>query len=281
MRLHVERARGGAPVLFLHGVAGSSRTYDWLSVDGHRLDFRGHGASDRAPGTYRLADYAADAISVLETLDRPATLVGHSLGGSVAWSVAQQRPELVAAAFLEDPPLYMGEPEGHATNPAIPAFTAMRAETERWQAEGIDEATAAARLAAQPYGPDPSRTAGDVQTPEALASRAYALLHLDVEVLDRVIDGSLLAAADTASPVAVPVLVLAADDAFGAAFPIAHEARLRVSHPDVEVVRLPGAGHSIHDGRATRAAYAEQLERFLRRARQPARAGRRSPRCAR
>ncbi|HET6551266.1 MAG TPA: alpha/beta hydrolase [Solirubrobacter sp.] len=262
MQLHVEPARDGAPILFLHGVAGSSRTYDWLSVDGHRLDFRGHGASDRAPGTYRLDGYVADALSVLERI-APATLVGHSLGGCVAWTVAQRRPELVRGAFLEDPPLYMGEPDGHAGNPAIPAFTTMRAETERWQAEGIDEATAAARLAAQPYGPDPSRTAGDVQTPEALESRAYALLHLDLEVLDRVIDGSLLAATDTASPVAVPVLVLAADDAFGAAFPTAHERRLAASHPEVEVVRLPGAGHSIHDGRASRAAYAEQLERFL------------------
>jgi pimeloyl-ACP methyl ester carboxylesterase len=263
MRLHVESARDGAPILLLHGVAGSSRTYDWLSVDGHRLDFRGHGASDRAPGTYRLSDYAADGVSVLEGLG-PATLVGHSLGGSVAWTVAQRRPDLVHAAFLEDPPLYMGEPEGHVHNPAIPTFTMMRAETERWQAEGIDEATAAARLAAQPYGPDPSRTAGDVQADDAIAARAYSVLHLDVEVLDRVVDGSLLAATDVSSPVGVPVLVLAADDAFGAAFPTAHERRLAASHPEVEVVRLPGAGHSIHDGRASRAAYAEQLERFLR-----------------
>jgi pimeloyl-ACP methyl ester carboxylesterase len=267
MRLHVESARDGAPILFLHGVAGSSRTYAWLSVNGHRLDFRGHGASDRAPGTYRLSDYVADAVEVLERLGQPATLVGHSLGGSVAWTVAQQRPELVAAAFLEDPPLYMGEPDGHAGNLAIAAFRAMRADTGRWQAEGIDEATAAARLAAQPYGPDPARTFGEVQTPEAIASRAYALLHLDLEVLDRVIDGSLLAATDTASPLAVPVLVLAADDAFGAAFPTAHERRLKTTHPDVAVVRLPGAGHSIHDGRASRPAYAEQLERFLTRAR--------------
>src|SRR5688572_21359937 len=98
MHLHLEITGGGEPVLFLHGVTGSAATYRWLELDGAmRLDFRGHGASDWAPGSYRIADYVADAVSVLE---RPAVLVGHSLGGVVAWCVAQSRPELVQAAFL-------------------------------------------------------------------------------------------------------------------------------------------------------------------------------------
>src|SRR4051794_41400953 len=85
MRLHVESAGApdARPVLFLHGVTGSTATYRWLEPDGYRavrLDFRGHGASERAPGTYRLADYVDDAVSVLRGLDRPAALVGHSLG---------------------------------------------------------------------------------------------------------------------------------------------------------------------------------------------------------
>ena len=61
----------------------------------------------------------------------------------------------------------------------------------------------------------------------------------------------------------VPVTILAADDALGAAFAIAPRGRLAASHPAVEVVRLAGAGHSIHDERAHRAAYLERVTAFI------------------
>jgi alpha-beta hydrolase superfamily lysophospholipase len=47
------------------------------------------------------------------------------------------------------------------------------------------------------------------------------------------------------------------------AFPPDHEARLKTTHPDVEVVRLAGASHSIHDERAHRDEYARRLDAFL------------------
>ena len=260
MRLNLETVGDGDPVLFLHGVTGSTRTYHWLERDGAlRLDFRGHGQSERAPGTYRIADYVADAVSVLESLDRPAALVGHSLGGVVAWSVAQQRPDLVTRAFLEDPPLYMGEPEAHANNPAIPIFADTKAAIERWRREDVDVGAVKARLAAMPFL---SGKAGDALHDDALQARAYSLLHLDPEVIDRITDGSLLAETDTESPVTVPVFVLASDPQLSA-FTLEHEARLRASHPDVEIVRLDGASHSIHDERAHRDEYARRLSAFL------------------
>ena len=138
-------------VVFLHGVAGSRLTYNWVpeSVAGHRVirpDFRGHGAAARTPGNYRISDYVQDVIEVLRA-EGPAILVGHSLGGVAAWSVAQQAPELVRGAFLEDPPLYRGEPEGHASNTAIPHFRELAELARRWQASGVSEADAAASLA--------------------------------------------------------------------------------------------------------------------------------------
>jgi pimeloyl-ACP methyl ester carboxylesterase len=254
-------------VVFLHGVAGSRATYGWLpsSLDGHdvaRPDFRGHGAAERTPGAYLIADYVADAVEVLRSVG-PAVLVGHSLGGVAAWWAARLVPELVLGAFLEDPPLYMGEPAEHQLNTGIPHFRHLRSSVPAWQAEGISDADAIPRLAAEPFAPDPSLRVGDVLTEEALAARAYALLHLDPTVLDTVIDGFLLAATDTVSPVIVPVRVLAAGDALGAAFPSRHEQRLAASHPAVEVVRLAGAGHSIHDERAHRDAYLEHVTAFI------------------
>ena len=260
MRLYVENVGDGDPVLFLHGVSSSVRTYGWLERDGAiRLDFRGHGESERVPGTYRIADFVEDAVSVLESLDRPAALVGHSLGGVVAWSVAQQRGDLVTRIFLEDPPLYMGEPAEHAANPSIPIFVETKAAVERWQREGVDAEAVKARLAAMPYL---SGTAGDVLLDDALAARAYALLRVDPEVIDRIIDGSLLLGTDTASPVTVPVFVLASDPAFSA-LTSEHEVRLAASHPDVEIVRVAGASHSIHDESAYRDEYARRLDAFL------------------
>jgi esterase len=188
-------------------------------------------------------------------------LAGHSLGGVVAWTVAQTRPDLVTRAFLEDPPLFMGEPAEHERSPAIPAFRQMRRLTGEWQAAGVSEEAAAAELAAQRFAD--GRRFDELQTPEAIAARGYALTHLDLEVLDRVIDGSLLAATDTSSPVEVPVFILAADDAMGAAFPSSHAERLAASHPHVEVVRLPGATHTIHDEIAFRDAYVQHLRAFL------------------
>jgi pimeloyl-ACP methyl ester carboxylesterase len=254
-------------VVFLHGVAGSRATYGWLpgSVAGHevvRPDFRGHGAAARTPGAYLISDYAADAVEVLRSVG-PAVVVGHSLGGVAAWWAARLVPELVLGAFLEDPPLYMGEPAEHTQNTAIPHFRNLRSSVPAWQAEGISEPTAIERLAAEPFAPNPSLPVGDVVTEEALAARAYALLHLDPTVLDAVIDGTLLAATDTVSPLTVPVTILAADDALGAAFPSRHEEWLAASHPAVEVVRLDGAGHSIHDERTHRDAYLERVTAFI------------------
>ena len=119
-----------------------------------------------------------------------------------------------------------------------------------WQARGATEAEIEAELALE-----------GAQTPEAIAARAYALRHLDPEVLDRIIDGSCLAPTDTASPVTVPVLIVGAG--VGAAFPEAHEARLAQTHPDVTVVRIPGAPHTIHDTAAVRDEYVARLLAFL------------------
>ena len=146
------------------------------------MDFRGHGESDRAPGTYRLEDYVADALSVLERLGQPAQLVGHSLGGAVAWTVAQRRPELVRAAFLEDPPPYMGEPEEYARNASIADFVRMREEVVAWRAAGTSEEAVVEQLRARP---DPPGTAPPARRADGLRPRdtAYALLNLDVELL--------------------------------------------------------------------------------------------------
>jgi pimeloyl-ACP methyl ester carboxylesterase len=260
-----------APVVaFLHGVSGSRATYGWMpaQITGGRrvvrLDLRGHGASAHAPGTYLIDRYGADVVAVLERVaGRPAVLVGHSLGGVAAWWVAQRRPDLVGAAFLEDPPLFMGEPEEHERNEIAKLFPLMRDRAVQWQRDGLGVDAAAAEIGAAPFTPDGSVRMRDAVCEDALASRAQAQLAMDPEVLTAAADRSTLAATDTTSAVTVPVTILAADDAMNAAFPTRHERRLAETHPDVEVVRLAGAGHGIHDERRFRDAYVQHLGEFL------------------
>jgi pimeloyl-ACP methyl ester carboxylesterase len=266
LNVEVEGAPDGPVVAFLHGVSGSLGTYGWLPpeiTEGRRIvriDLRGHGASDRAPGTYTLERYGADVVEILRQVGGgPSVLVGHSLGGSTAWWVAQNHPELLAGAFLEDPPLFMGEPAEHANNPAAAIFPAIRDGAIAMREEGLTAEQAAERLAASPMGPDV--TMGDLQLPDAILARAHAQLAMDPEVLTSAADGSTLAPTDLVSPVTVPVLLLAAG--VQPAFKPEHEERLAASHPDVVVVRVEGAGHGIHDEIAGRDAYVQQLAAFL------------------
>jgi hypothetical protein len=82
-------------------------------------------------------------------------------------------------------------------------------------------------------------------------------------VIDGAIDGSTLAATNTSAPVSPPVVIVAADDAFGATFSTQDEARLAASGQRVEVSRISGSGHRIHQSRRHRDAYVEHLRRFL------------------
>jgi pimeloyl-ACP methyl ester carboxylesterase len=267
LNVELQGATDAPLVVFLHGVSGCCRTYDFLPPEIvqtrriARVDLRGHGHSGHAPGTYVIDRYGEDVVAVLRLLDRPAVLVGHSLGGVTAWWVAQHEPQLVAAALLEDPPLYMGEPEEHEKNLAIPVFRSVSERAAVWQREGATIDDVAAALAPAVLGPE--RTMGDVMAPDALRARAEAYLLMDRGVLDQAADRSTLAPTDTTAPISVPTLLLAADDGMGSAFPARHEKRLARTHPDVEVTRVPGAGHGIHEERASRGDYVGHLAAFL------------------
>lgn len=94
------RAGQGTPVVLLHGLAGSSRT--WKDVmpalaERHDViapDLLGHGESAKPLGDYSLGAHASGVRDLLEALDVPsATVVGHSLGGGIALQLAYQYPE--------------------------------------------------------------------------------------------------------------------------------------------------------------------------------------------
>lgn len=258
----------GPSVLFLHGISSCAETYDFVlpELPGHRivrLDLRGHGRSDRTPGAYRLHDYAGDVIVVLEqVIGRPAPVVGHSLGGITAAHVAVTRPDLVSAVFLEDPPLFFGDPAVYEATPFAVVFPLIRAAIERWQAEGASPETIATELAGSP-SMSGRGTMGDENWPDALAAFGVGFARLDTGVYDPVFDGSSLSQIDAGAPIPVPGVLLQPDREMGAAFFDEHAAALAATSPSIEIVRVPGVGHLIHDSRAQRATYLDELHRFL------------------
>jgi pimeloyl-ACP methyl ester carboxylesterase len=268
--VEVDGPEVGPPVLFLHGITGSARTWGWLPEDvmrGRRvlrMDFRGHGRSDRAPGTYTVARYGADVVRVLDELTaRPAALVGHSLGGVVAWWVAQERPDLVAAALLEDPPLIRADPASPQGARFRALFEQRRAEAFADQQAGLSDDEVAKKLGAMVWGQPGSPTLGEIAHDDGVAAMGFGHRRMDVGVLDAAIDGTALAETDTASPVQPPITILAADDARGAAFTSADGERLALTHPAIEIVRIAGCGHGIHDERRYRSVFLEHLRAFL------------------
>lgn len=257
-------------VVLLHGITSSHRAWDWLVpelVATHlvvRPDARGHGQSERAPGTYDLFAYTDDAVAVIEEIGPPVVLVGHSLGGATAAAVAQRRPDLVRALLLEDPALLVARP---ADGSDIDVFRQGREHLRRVQAERPTEQELARRLAEEPtpFGVP----AGERYEVDSFAGRAYGQLHVDVSVLDDVIDpppDHLGAAFDIDAGVTPPTVVLAADPAApDGATSSEDERRFTASSPSATWTGLPEGGHMLHDEKDHRPAVAAAVRGLVER----------------
>jgi esterase len=108
LKLAFEAVGNGPPVVVLHGLFGSGR--NWASIakalgDTHRIylpDARNHGASPWAE-SMSYADMAHDVLALIEheQLERPL-LIGHSMGGKTAMTLALEQPQLIAGVAVID-----------------------------------------------------------------------------------------------------------------------------------------------------------------------------------
>jgi pimeloyl-ACP methyl ester carboxylesterase len=99
----------GQSVLLLHGLAGHAdewaQTASWLTARSRvvALDARGHGHSERFPGDVSRDAQVGDAAFVVEQLGLdPVVIVGQSVGGLTALSLAARRRDLVRGLVLVD-----------------------------------------------------------------------------------------------------------------------------------------------------------------------------------
>jgi pimeloyl-ACP methyl ester carboxylesterase len=99
----------GSPIVLIHCYTCSMRWWDELApllARDHRvirLDLLGHGGSDKPGAGYSIDDQAnAVAESLAKLGVTGATVVGHSLGGSVATALAEKSPQLASRVVIVD-----------------------------------------------------------------------------------------------------------------------------------------------------------------------------------
>ena len=106
--LNYSRAGSGEPLVIMHGLFGSARNWQTLArrfaehFDVVNVDMRNHGQSFHDDEMSYPA-MAADLLGLMRALGLgPAHLLGHSMGGKVAMTLAAEAPERLARVVVAD-----------------------------------------------------------------------------------------------------------------------------------------------------------------------------------
>lgn len=158
---------GAAPVLLLHGITSSARTW-WrvgpaIAAAGFRVvapDMPGHGETGHWTGHYRLRDTAADLVAFARAagLDRPELrIVGHSWGAMTAAAMPAAGLAPARLVLIDPPAVPLTEIAAMLEDPAERAY------------DHVDEAIAAmGRInPTWPYGDVVAKAEGLTQFDEA------------------------------------------------------------------------------------------------------------------
>lgn len=221
-----EAGSGGPPLLFVHGWC-CDHTYFAPQCDyfrrSHRViavDLRGHGQSDKPAQAYSMAGFADDLAWLCERLrvEKPV-VIGHSMGGVVALTLAWRLPQVPAAIASVDSPILLPPPVVESLQPFLSALRGAdyRETQRRFVADMLfgadDDAERKARIV------------------DAMSS---APQHVMASAFEHILAFDHGAAA---AGCVVPWLFIAA------ALPPDHLSRLRDACPHVTIGQTVGAGH--------------------------------------
>jgi pimeloyl-ACP methyl ester carboxylesterase len=187
----------------------------------------------RAPEVMR-----ADVLGILDGLEAPAVVVGHSLGGYLALRAALDRPDAVRALVLEDP----AQPVAGRT-----PYAAFADETDAFVGVMTDPETRAVKVA--------EMQTASTWTDAEIAEWARCKPLVDREYVRR---GSYLDDGEWESHFAalsVPTLLVSPPDT-----PMAPDLSL-VNNPLVRSVVIPRSGHCVRRDQPAR--YHQAVEEFL------------------
>jgi len=103
-------ANSGSAIIFLHGLASNASRWRELITNFDQkdksyllaMDLRGHGHS-MSYQHYRRSDWCNDVRTLVEKLDKPTIIVGHSMGAQIALDYATENPSQLHGLLLIDP----------------------------------------------------------------------------------------------------------------------------------------------------------------------------------
>jgi flavin reductase (DIM6/NTAB) family NADH-FMN oxidoreductase RutF/pimeloyl-ACP methyl ester carboxylesterase len=184
------RAGSGEPLLLIHGVGMNATIWQpqiellKSRYDVIAIDMLGHGESRLPPEDAILADYADQAISLIDHLGlAKVSIVGHSMGALVAQEVALSAPERVRqivslnAVFRRPPLLAQAVRERAAGLTSHGDPSGIAATIARWFGDPVPPELADAAMSA--------RKALEHVDPEGYARTYRLFAHADAEHVDR------------------------------------------------------------------------------------------------
>ncbi len=263
--LYYEESGSGPALLFVHETGGSANSWD-APVERLAQSFRcvtyDQRGNLRSPlgdiAQYDPAIHVQDAVELIQVLDlAPCVLVGSSGGGSIAFHVVRQFPELLRGTVLAEPGLYSLDPEGG------PAFlSGLRSRIQPLLAgpdkrrvmdgliEYIDPAAWAtlAQYRREQYRDNYAALLRELQT--ARVSAAPPPVRTPAATVS----------SDDLRSVRVPCLVLVGSNSHATFKTIARA--LAAGIPEAELVEVEGSGHLIYLDKPD--AFADAIHRFAR-----------------
>ena len=245
------------PILFVHGLGGES--LDWVDValqlmdsfECSALDLPGFAHSPPPPRNDLSLDCLASTVAeVARTFNRPVHLVGNSLGGAVAVRVAAEHPELVASLMLVAPALPDLRPKPGSAQLLIALLPLVGPAIVRAIIKA-DPEWMARRIYALCYG-NPNAITPEDHARELATLRQRASLAHSPNVYREALRATVVSYLDRgprrlwqqAAAVGVPTLVISGGRDRLVSQRVA--VRAKKTFPDVEVLRLPAAGHVAH-----------------------------------
>ncbi|MEU7055961.1 alpha/beta fold hydrolase [Streptomyces sp. NPDC046197] len=233
----------GVPLVFIHGWTADRHRWDHqmehFSVERRviRLDLRGHGESGGA-GSRTIAEPARDVVTLLDHLkvDR-CVLIGHSMGGMIAQTIALDHPDRVERLVLVNSIGRMTYSRGRgllmAVSTRVPFKLFVAANIQRAFAPGHPREEIRQYIRAS------------AATPREVVMTCYSAMRA-FDVLDRV------------GEIEVPTLLV--HGYHDIQLPVQQMLRLAKAYPDAEV-RIIDAGHELPVEKP--AELTRTLDRFL------------------
>lgn len=241
---YYQTGSGELDLLIQHGYSDSALCWGYLPDDlgkNYRvtlMDARGHGDSAKPESGYDLTTMAGDMIALMKHLNmKKPVIIGHSMGGSLAAHIAASEPDLPGGTVLIDPAFRNRTVVSDRSN-----------EMEELKKKSVIEIADAIRS----KHPD---------WPEVfVVPSAEAKLKMSMNVIQLM--GTIDATwQDDLKIAKCPMLLITADVEAGAIVTKEIAKYVRANHANVDVLHIPGAGHSIQREKYTETRQA--IEKFI------------------